>query len=101
MMNEGYFEKRDEQFKDKCQNALSIFQERNRTYNDAIRRTGLLGACVEIVGVSARLEPLVVQDANLEKADMPKIINALIDLHNYTNIAMMMIEDSNLRGEKG
>ena len=102
------FSKRDSQFADNCMKALTIFQEKNREYDDAISETGLLGACVEIVGVAARLKPLIIRDPNFEQhfskdpmtpGRKKDILNALHDLHNYTNIALMMIEDENWRGE--
>ena len=100
-MDEAHFKRRDEQFKAFCQDSLRIFQAKNRKYNDAIRRTGLLGACVEIVGASARLEPLILQNPNLDDLDVKAITNVLEDLHNYANIALIMLSESNYRGEKG
>lgn len=103
--DEAYFEYRDGQFMTSCQAALSIFKEKNRQYNDAISRTGLLGASVEIVGVAARLEPLIINNKNFEEKlkEDPKfkasVLNAIADLHNYSVIAKMMIEDENWRGE--
>jgi hypothetical protein len=98
-MDESYFVGRDIQFADKCNEGNKVFHDRNRTYHDAIRRTGVLGAAVEIVGVSARLEPLVIQNKDLEHLDIEKLKNALVDLHNYANICLIMLEDKNWRGE--
>ena len=105
LSSEDFFSHRDHQFSDVCSQAFEIFREKNRQYNDAISRTGLLGACVEIVGVAARLEPLVIKDAFFEQSfthpDNPSkasILNSLHDLHNYATIALMMIEDENWRG---
>jgi hypothetical protein len=100
-----HFSLRDDQFKEFCESALEIFKEKNRLYNDAISRTGVLGACVEIIGVAARLEPLVLQDKDFPNSigsggkNSEAILNALHDLHNYSVIALMMLEDRNWRGE--
>jgi len=101
---EAHFERRDSQFEDICTSSAAIFEVKNRQYNDAISRTGLLGACVEIVGVAARLEPLIIQNSTFESdfetdSFRSSVLNALNDLHNYAVIALMMLEDQNWRGE--
>ncbi len=104
-LDEEFFEERDSQFGKFCAGSLTIFKIKNRQYNDAISRTGLLGAVVEIVGVAARLEPLIIQDRNFDlrmEDDLHKreaVLNVLHDLHNYATIALMMLEDENWRGE--
>ena len=105
LKNDDFFDKRDIQFLKFCNDSNDIFRIKNRQYNDAISRTGLLGASVEIIGVAARLEPLIVnnKDFDTQILDLPSfresVMNALHDLHNYSNIALIMLEDGNWRGE--
>jgi len=100
--DEKYFENRDQQFYAMCDEGYEIFQTRNREYGDAISRTGVIGACVEIIGGAARVEALVLKAKELGGDNWEKLgslKNVLHDLHNYANIALMMIEDNNWRGE--
>lgn len=89
------------QFDDFCDQARALFLRKNEEYGDAIATTGLLGAIVEIVTVAARLKQLIrtpeliLTDAEIRK----EVIDKLLDSHNYSNIALMMLEDGNADGE--
>jgi hypothetical protein len=90
------------QFTRMCQDGLDVFTDRNKEYGDAIVETGVLGACVELVGATARLKVMVVKnpkwgvEPNFDRAG---VLNCLLDIHNYANIGLMMLEENNLRGQ--
>jgi len=91
-------------FRDICNDALILFETRNKQYGDAIKETGVLGATVELIAVTARLKQLVVKAPNhFPDHNAPKqreqIRNALIDAHNYANIGLMMFDEENWNGE--
>ena len=92
---------RRSQFTKFCARAEALFVRKNAEYGDAIATTGLLGAIVEIITVAARLKQLIrspeliLNDFGLRNV----IIDKLLDMHNYSNIALMMIEDGNADGE--
>jgi len=80
-----------------------VFQRKNWEYGDAIAKTGVLGAAVEIVGVAARLETLILDqpaDFEEEPGDLYAILNVFLDLANYAIIGRIMMEEKNFRGEK-
>ncbi|MHC4316764.1 MAG: hypothetical protein ACYSW3_30355, partial [Planctomycetota bacterium] len=60
---------RGEQYDDIVEAAKELFLEKNEQYGDAISRTGLLGAVVEIAGISARLEKLVLGASDAGKSE--------------------------------
>lgn len=80
-----------------------LFQLRNKQYGDAISRTGVLGAVVELVGVTARLEPLVLNNPGhfqIDETTLSQLENIFRDLSNYAIIAQIMLDDKNYTGEK-
>ena len=52
-------QERLKQFDAVAASSKEIFKFKNEQYGDAIARTGVLGSVVEIVGLSARLEHMV------------------------------------------
>ena len=95
---------RAQHFDDTCYEAYNLFKVRNKQYGDAIKETGVLGATVELIAVTARLKQLVVKAPNhFPDHNAPKqreqIRNALIDAHNYANIGLMMFDEENWNGE--
>ena len=92
-----------EQFNNACIEAHIIFEHRNKMYGDAITATGVLGATVELVGNIARLYQLVTKAISCEPAfsssEKTAVIDTLIDIHNYANIARLMLNENNIQGE--
>jgi hypothetical protein len=82
-----------------CSQCQDLFVDRNHAYGDAISDTGLLGAVVTLVGDTGRLRRLVLPVINVKLLNTKAIQDTLLDIHNYSAIALMMIEDNNLVGK--
>ncbi|MCK4829101.1 hypothetical protein KA005_75960 [bacterium] len=87
------------QFDEISRSAKEVFAEKNALYGDAITRTGALGAAVEIVGISARLEHMILGANDAGKSDEEALIDIVKDGVNYFTILGMMIMDNNWRPE--
>jgi len=94
-----WMQERLSQFDKICLSSRKVFEERNMAYEDAISATGSIGACVEIVSMAARLKPLAIRTGDGGKANAQKLVEILKDIHNYTNIAIMMLQDKNYLGK--
>ena len=89
----------NDEFREKCTEGQELFDVKNAEYGNAIEETGLLGASVEIIGGAARLKELVLKDPGKGANHQGSIRNVLIDLHNYANIALMMLDSENFHGK--
>lgn len=96
---DNVMEQRLQQYDRVMGKARELFSERNREYSDTISVTGVLGACVEIVGVASRLKPLVIKAADRGQSKREKVANVLLDLINYGVIAAIMMMVENWDGE--
>lgn len=91
---------RKDHFKLNCIDAGSVFEIKNEQYGDAIVETGVLGASVELIGAVARLRQLVLSPGDGGKhTDRKSLRNVFVDIHNYSNIALMMMEEDNWLGK--
>jgi len=81
-----------------CRECRTVLVEKNEQYGNAIESTGLLGAVVECVGMTARLVQLVIRNSKHGRESPAGVYNVLLDLHNYSVIAMKMLGDSNFEG---
>lgn len=88
---------RDAQYDDIVAVAKELFLEKNEQYKDSISRTGLIGSVVSIIGISARLEHLVLGSLDAGKSEEEAIKDIIKDLLNYSVISGMMIMDDNWR----
>jgi hypothetical protein len=87
-------------FNMECGRATAVFVKKNQEYGDAIVETGVLGASVELVGAIARLRQMVLSTGDGGKGADPKSLrNLFVDVHNYANIALMMMEEENWLGK--
>jgi hypothetical protein len=82
-----------------CQAGKEIFLERDAKHGSATTSTGVLGATVEIIGGAARLRQLVLKAQDYGSSNRAEVINALNDLHNYANIALIELADNNWSGK--
>ena len=87
------------QFDTIVESSKEIFKRKNEQYGDAIARTGVLGSVVEIVGLSARLEHMVLAAPDAGKNNQEAIIAVVKDLINYGIISGIMIMDGNWKPE--
>ncbi len=81
-----------------CKECTAVLVEKNEQYGNAIESTGLLGASVECVGMTARLVQLVLRDSRHGRQDPEAVRNALLDLHNYAGIGLDMLNRENWEG---
>lgn len=88
-----------ELFAQQCAKSQTLFEEKNKAYGDTIWKTGVLGACVELIGAVARLPIMVVRNPTHGRDVKAKLIDVLRDILNYAAIALMMVEHDNWEGE--
>jgi hypothetical protein len=81
-----------------CHASTVIFKERNREYGGAFRKYGLLGVIFEILGILNRLPAMTIWKNHGDKLSQRKLYDLFIDLHNYSNMAMICLEDNNWDG---
>lgn len=86
-------------FDEVCEASKEIFEDRNVKYGDAIVSTGVLGAVVELIGNVARLRKMVLQSNDAGESHVNEIVEILKDVHNYSNIAIMMASEDNWKGK--
>lgn len=85
-------------FANVCDTCQELFAEKNEQYGNTIVKTGVLGACVELIGAVARLPKMVLKDAMHGRGQAEKLRDVLMDIHNYASIAIMMLDDNNYEG---
>lgn len=86
-------------FDEICDESKKLFRRKNKQYGDAIWYTGVLGASVELIGAVARLPQLVLRDREHGRKHADKLKDIFMDIHNYSNIAIMMLDANNWEGE--
>lgn len=86
------------QFQKICLLNLQLFAQKNEQYGNTIVETGVLGASVELVGAVARLKKMVLKSGDGGKSNREALIDIFMDIHNYANIALMMLEEDNFTG---
>ena len=82
-----------------CQASRDVFVEKDFEYGSATSSTGVLGAVVEIIGISARLRKLVLKSSDNGASKKAEISAILKDLHNYANIGLIELADDNWSGK--
>lgn len=80
-----------------CTKASHLFQDRNKEYDSAFRKYGLLGVVFEILGIVSRLPPMTIWklDRNFNRR---KLQDLFMDLHNYSNMALILLDENNWDG---
>ena len=82
-----------------CTECQAVFAEKNFQYGNAIEETGALGAITTLIGDVARFRRLLYAKlAGTDKILWLKIRDVLVDCHNYSAIAIMMIDKRNYYG---
>jgi hypothetical protein len=89
---------RNEHFEKACESGQKLFAEKNSQYGDSIVNTGVLGAGVELVGLAGRVKKLVIKSGDGGEASRDALIDILKDIHNYANIALLMLAEDNWTG---
>ena len=83
-----------------CLQGQELFKMKNAQYGNAFEAYGLLGVVCEILGAVHRLPQLVLWAPDHGKAMKEKIVDILIDIHNFSNMALMVIDHDNWDGRK-
>lgn len=72
--------------------ALELFTKKNRDYGDAFAKYGTIGVLVRIGDKLDRC--ISIEKNKVTLIDSESIKDTLIDLHNYSAMALMTLEDS-------
>ena len=88
-----------DRFQSACWAGFNVFLERNRVYGDAFIDTGVLGASIELIGNISRLRELVLRKTGVEDPNHRSVLkDVFIDIHNFANFGLMMLEEDNWNG---
>lgn len=82
-----------------CEEGRNLMMRKNAEYGNSIRFGGVLSACYNIVGAAMRLPAMVFRSVDHGQKQADEIWDILIDIHNYSLIAMMYIRSDNWIGE--
>ena len=92
---------RDINFKRRCDHmlgiqnrAFKIFEKKNRDYGDAFAKYGTIGVLVRMGDKISRL--MNIEKTKIQLVEDESLKDTLLDLHNYTAMAIMVLEDNNL-----
>lgn len=86
------------EFESHCHTGAELFAVKDKKYMSAYKGTGLLGVACEIIGICRRLLPLVVWAPDRGRVSQKSLVGILTDLHNYSVMALMCIDDNNWDG---
>lgn len=73
--------------------AFELFQKKNRDYGDAFATYGPVGVIVRMGDKINRLTSVTKNGVNL--VDNESLRDTLIDLHNYSAMAVMLLDEKN------
>ena len=71
--------------------ALELFSRKNTDYGDAFAKYGVIGVLMRIEDKLQRSVSITKNGVNL--VDDEKIKDTLLDLHNYSAMALMLLEE--------
>jgi hypothetical protein len=75
--------------------ALETFAKKNQDYGNAFERHGLIGVVMRSGDKLARLEQITSRGNHLVEDE--SLRDTLMDLHNYTGLAVAMIDNENVK----
>jgi hypothetical protein len=73
--------------------ALELFKKKNTDYGDAFATYGTVGVIVRLGDKIQRLTSVTKNGVNL--VDNESLRDTLIDLHNYSAMAIMLLDENN------
>jgi len=82
---------REEQMKKIQNEALNLFIKKNTDYGDAFAKYGVIGVLMRIEDKLQRSMSITKNGVNLIKDE--GIRDTLIDLHNYSAMALMLLDE--------
>lgn len=71
--------------------AITLFKEKNADYGDAFAEYGAVGVLVRIGDKIKRLQ--TIKKNGITMVNDEKLQDTLLDLHNYSAMALMLLED--------
>jgi hypothetical protein len=86
------------QFEHQCHMGQKLFVVKNKKYNSAFKKYGLLGVIFELLGVLERIPPMTIWRHG-DPIDVKKLRDLLLDVHNFSAMALILIEDNNWDGK--
>jgi hypothetical protein len=90
-------EKRIEQMEEVQKEALELFRQKNMDYGDAFATYGPVGVIVRMGDKIQRL--LSVSKKGITLVDNESLRDTLIDLHNYSAMTIMLIDERRQKNE--
>ena len=78
--------------------ARELFKNKNADYGDAFANYGPIGVLVRLGDKIQRLQTITKTGISLVEDE--KIRDTLIDLHNYSAMAIMLMDEKNTTGEQ-
>ena len=74
---------------------LELFKRKNQDYGDAFAKYGVVGVLVRMGDKIARLQSISTTSVSL--VDTESLRDTLIDLHNYSAMAIMLLDEDDLK----
>jgi hypothetical protein len=74
---------------------LELFKRKNQDYGDAFANYGVVGVLVRMGDKIARLQSISTKSVSL--VDSESLRDTLIDLHNYSAMAIMLLDEDDLK----
>jgi proteasome assembly chaperone (PAC2) family protein len=74
---------------------LELFKRKNQDYGDAFANYGVIGVLVRMGDKIARLQSISTTSVSL--VDSESLRDTLIDLHNYSAMAIMLLDEDDLK----
>jgi hypothetical protein len=84
---------RIEQMKEIQKKGLELFKKKNKDYGDAFAEYGAIGVLVRMGDKIKRLQNI--ENNQITLVNDEKINDTLIDLHNYSAMALMLLKEKN------
>ena len=88
-------EKRVEQMMKVQHEGLELFKKKNKDYGDAFATYGAIGVLVRMGDKIARLQSITTKSVSL--VDSESLRDTLIDLHNYSAMAIMLLDEDDMK----
>ena len=79
------------QMKQIQKDALELFTKKNQDYGDAFAEYGTIGVLVRIGDKLKRC--ITLSKSNIQLVDDESLKDTLLDLHNYSAMALMLMDD--------
>ena len=84
--------KRVEQLKTVQEEALDLFKRKNADYGDAFAQDGTIGVLIRLGDKINRLKNI--SKTNITLVETESLRDTLIDLHNYSAMAIMLLDEN-------